>query len=88
MGTRITAIIEILKSNFHKRTIVNFTVNLIEAVSYSLTEEVRSNLRKIVQDVEKRYSPWETRNLWEHIKIDQFFTALIIKGLHPKDTLR
>ena len=88
-NTNLTAIIEILKSNFHKRTIVNFTVNLIEAVSYTLTEEeTKNNPRKIVQDVEKLYSRWETRNLWEHMTIDQFFTALIIKGLHPKDTLR
>jgi hypothetical protein len=59
---------------------VNFTVNLIEAVSYTLTEEeTKNNPRKIVQEVEKLY-----------MTIDQFFTALmiIIKGLHPKDTLR
>ena len=88
-NTNLTAIIEILKNNFHKRTIVNFTVNLIEAVSYTLTEEeTKNNPRKIIQDVEKLYSRWETRNLWEHMTIDQFFTALIIKGLHPKDTLR
>ena len=88
-NTNLTAIIEILKNNFHKRTIVNFTVNLIEAVSYTLTEEeTKNNPRKIVQDVEKLYSRWETRNLWTHMTIDQFFTALIMKGLHPKDTLR
>ena len=88
-NTNLSAIIEILRNNFHKRTIVNFTVNLIEAVSYTLTEEeTKNNPRKIVQDVEKLYSRWETRNLWEHMTIDQFFTALIIKGLHPKDTLR
>jgi len=68
---------------------VNFTVNLIEAVSYTLTEEeTKNNPRKIVQDVEKLYSRWETRNLWTHMTIDHFFTALIIKGIHPKDTLR
>ena len=88
-NTNLSAIIEILRNNFHKRTIVNFTVNLIEAVSYTLTEEeTKNNPRKIVQDVEKINSRWETRNLWEHMTIDQFFTALIIKGLHPKDTLR
>lgn len=64
-NTNLTAIIEILKSNFHKRTIMNFTVNLIEAVAYTLTEEeTKNNPRKIVQDVEKLYSRWETRNLW------------------------
>ena len=52
-NTNLTAIIEILKKKFHKRTIVNFTDNLIEAVSYSLTEEeTKNNPRKIVQDVE------------------------------------
>jgi len=52
-NTNLTAIIEILKKNVHKRTIVNFTDNLIEAVSYSLTEEeTKNNPRKIVQDVE------------------------------------
>ena len=45
-NTNFTAIIEILKSNFHKRTIMNFTVNLIEAVAYTLLKR----RRKIIQE--------------------------------------
>ena len=82
----LTAIIEILKSNFHKRSVANFPVNL---VSHNLSEEAtRNNPKKIVEDVEKIYSKWVMKNLFDYMNIDQYFPALVIKGLHYYSTIR
>ena len=75
----LTAIIEILKSNFHKRSMANFAVNL--------QETTRNNPKKIVEDVEKIYSKWVMK-LFDYMNIDQYFPALVIKGLHYNSTIR
>ena len=85
----LTAIIEILKCNFHKRSMANFAVNLLEAMSHNLTEEeTRNNPKKIVEDIEKIYSKWVMKNLFDYMNMDQFFSALVIKGLHYNSTIR
>jgi len=85
----LCGILEILKANFHKRGFVNFTISLIETLSYNLSEEdTKNNPKKAVQDTEKLYSRWLKRDMWTSMTQDLFFTSVLIKSLHPNVSFR
>ena len=85
----LCGILEILKANFHKRGFVNFTISLIETLSYNLSEEdTKNNPKKAVQDTEKLYSRWLKRDMWTSMTQDLFFTSVLIKSMHPNVAFR
>jgi hypothetical protein len=69
---------------YNKKNLVTFGTSLIELMQWSLTEEETLNhLPKAVQDINGFLSVWVRNNLWEKMTLDSFFTAVLLKGLHP-----
>jgi hypothetical protein len=67
---------------------VGFTNNLIEAMSWSMSaQDSAANPLAGVQHVQKMYSNWERKGMWEELTKDQFWTAILIRGIHPSTPL-
>ena len=88
-GNSFPGIMQILYDRYHKKTFVGFTNSLIEAMSWTLSEnDTNKSPQKGVSEVEQMFALWERRNLWEQMTKDIFWTAILLKGLHPKAVFR
>jgi hypothetical protein len=88
-SNNLPGIVEILFDRYLKKTFVSFTNSLIEAMSWSLSpSESLSNPLLGVQQVQKLYSTWERKGMWEELTKDQFWTAILIRGIHSSAPLR
>jgi len=88
-ANNLPGIVEILYDRYLKKTFVSFTNSLIEAMSVSLTAaESVSNPMAGVQQVQKMYSTWERKGMWDELTKDQFWTAILIRSIHPSAPIR
>ena len=85
----LPGIIEILYDRYQKRSFVSFTNSLIEALNWRLTEqETLKDPSKGVSEVQQMYAMWERKDLWKQLTKDQFFSVVLIRGLHQGSALR
>jgi hypothetical protein len=85
----LTGIVEILFERYQKKSFVSFTNALIDAMNWKLSEEdTLKNPSKGVSEVQQIYASWERKELWKQLTKDQFFTCILMKGLHPSVPFR
>ena len=88
-ANNLPGIVEILFDRYLKKTFVSFTNSLIEAMSWTMSaQDSVSSPMTGVQQVQKLYSTWERKGMWEELTKDQFWTAILIRGIHPSAPLR
>jgi hypothetical protein len=88
-ANNLPGIVEILFDRYLKKTFVGFTNSLIEAMSWNMSaQDSVSSPMTGVQQVQKLYSTWERKGMWEELTKDQFWTAILIRGIHPSAPLR
>ena len=51
-------------------------------------EDTQKNPSKGVSEVQQIYANWERKELWKQLTKDQFFTCILMKGLHPNVSFR
>ena len=79
----------IIHDRFHKRSFVTFNNYLLEAMNFSLSEADTINApMKAVAKVQQWYFNWESHNLWEQMTPDSFWTAVLLRSLHPQAPIR
>jgi len=85
----LTGIVEILFERYQKKSFVSFTNSLIDAMNWKLSEEdTLKNPSKGVSEVQQLYAIWERKELWVQLTKDQFFSVILMKGLHPSVPFR
>mmetsp|Transcript_12495 Transcript_12495/g.17090 ORF Transcript_12495/g.17090 Transcript_12495/m.17090 type:complete len:305 (+) Transcript_12495:247-1161(+) len=85
----LSGIIEILYDRYQKKSFVSFTNALIDAMNWRLSEEdTMKNPSKGVSEVQQLYAMWERKDLWNQLTKDQFFSVILMKGLHPSVAFR
>jgi Cu/Ag efflux protein CusF len=88
-ANNLPGMLEILFDRYLKKTFVGFTNSLIEAMSWTMSaQDSVSSPMTGVQQVQKLYSTWERKGMWEELTKDQFWTAILIRGIHPSAPLR
>ena len=88
-GNNLTGVIEILFDIYMKRTFVGFTNHLVSAMTWQMSEqECSTNPMRGLQQVQKMYSVWERKGMWEQFSKDQFWTAVFLRGIPPSAPLR
>jgi hypothetical protein len=85
----LPGVLYLIYDSYRKKTFVTFASSLLEAMSWSLSEEdTNENPVLGTQQVFKIYSSWVNRGLWAQMSMDIFFTTILIRGLHPNSKLR
>ena len=85
----LSGILEILYDRYQKKSFVGFTNSLIDAMNWKMSEEdTQKNPSKGVSEVQQIYANWERKELWKQLTKDQFFTCILMKGLHPNVSFR
>jgi len=85
----LCGIICIMHERFHKRSFVTFNNNLLDAMGFHLSEaDTKSNPMKAVTAVQQMMYNWESRDLWSQMSPDSFFSAVLLRSLHPSAPLR
>jgi len=86
-SNNLTGIMEILYDRYQRKTFVSFTINLMDILGWSLSDEDSlQNPAKGVTEVQQMLSRWRNREMEKDLTTDNLFTALLIKGLSPKAT--
>ena len=86
-GNNLTGVLEILYDRYQRKTFVSFTINLMDILGWSLSDEDSlQNPAKGVTEVQQMLSRWRNREMEKELTTDNLFTALLIKGLSPKAT--
>jgi len=84
-NNNVSGVMEILYDRYQKKTFVSFTLNLMEAIGWSLSDDDSlSHPAKGVTEVQQLISKWRSRDMGKELNDDQLFTAILIKGLSPK----
>ena len=79
----------IMHDRFHKRSFVTFNNHLLDAMGFNLSEaDTKSNPMKAVAAVQQMMYNWESRDLWNQMSPDYFFSAVLLRSLHPGAPLR
>jgi hypothetical protein len=79
----------IMHDRFHKRSFVTFNNHLLDAMGFNLSEaDTKSNPMKAVAAVQQMMYNWESRDLWNQMSPDYFFSAVLLRSLHPNAPLR
>ena len=87
-SNNLTGVMEILYDRYQRKTFVSFTINLMDILGWSLSDEGSlQNPAKGVTEVQQMLSRWRNREMEKELTTDNLFTALLIKGLSPKATL-
>ena len=85
----LSGIGQILFDRFQKPSFVNFNNALIEALSVSLSpSDTKNDPLKAVHAVQQHIYSWQTRSLWDQMNPDLFWTAILLRSLHPSVPLR
>ena len=79
-----------MHERFHKRSFVTFNNNLLDAMGFHLSEpDTKSNpMKAAVAAVQQMMYNWESRDLWSQMSPDSFFSAVLLRSLHPSAPLR
>lgn len=86
-SNNLTGVMEILYDRYQRKTFVSFTINLMDILGWSLSDEDSlQNPAKGVTEVQQMLSRWRNREMEKELTTDNLFTALLIKGLSPKAT--
>ena len=86
-SNNLTGVMEILFDRYQRKTFVSFTINLMDILGWSLSDEdSMQNPAKGVTEVQQLLSRWRNREMEKELTTDNLFTALLIKGLSPKAT--
>ena len=84
-NNNLSGVMEILYDRYQKKTFVSFTLNLMDAIGWSLSDDDSiNNPAKGVNEVQQLVSKWRSRDMGKELTDDQLFTAILIKGLSPK----
>ncbi len=84
----LCGIICIMNDRFHKRSFVTFNNNLLDAMGFQLSEaNTKSNQMKAITAVQQMMYNWESRDLWTQMSPDSFFSAVLLRSLHPSALL-
>ena len=87
-SNNLTGVMEILYDRYQRKTFVSFTINLMDILGWSLSDDDSlQNPAKGVTEVQQMLSRWRNREMEKELTTDNLFTALLIKGLSPKATL-
>jgi len=79
----------IMHERFHKRSFVTFNNYLLDAMGFHLSEaDTKSSPMKAVTEVQKMMYNWESRDLWSQMSPDHFWSAVLLRSLHPAALLR
>lgn len=79
----------LISEHYLQKSFVSFTNTIIENMSFSISEDDSNrNPKKAAQYVQKLYYSWERKNMWNQFSKDQYFSAILIKGLHPRSPIR
>jgi hypothetical protein len=79
----------LLKNTYHRQNLVTFGTAVIDIMSWNLSkDDTANNLRKAITDMNEFLAVWLTQDLWKEMTMDQFFTAVLLKGLHHEDSFR
>lgn len=79
----------ILYDRFRKPSFVYFNNALIDAMNFTLSAyDTKHDPMKAVQEVQRHLYQWQSRSLWEQMSPDLFWTAILLRGLHPGVPLR
>lgn len=88
-GNHLPGLGRILYDRFHKPSFVYFNNALIDAMSFSLSaHDTKFDPMKGVQEVQGHLYQWQSRSLWDQMSPDLFWTAILLRGLHPSVPLR
>ena len=79
----------IMHERFHKRSFVTFNNYLLEAMGFHLSDnETKYTPMKAVAEVQKMMYNWESRDLWSQMSPDHFWSAVLLRSLHPTALIR
>jgi len=84
-SNNLSGIMEILYERYQKKTFVSFTINLMELLSWTMTDEDSLlNPAKGVTEVQQMLSRWRSRDMEKELTTDNLFVAVLIKAISPK----
>jgi hypothetical protein len=79
----------ILHERFHKRSFITFNNYLLEAMSFHLSEaDTKASPTKAITEVTQMMHLWDQRDLWAQMSPDYFFSAILLRSLHPATQTR
>ena len=79
----------LIHERFHKRSFVSFNNHLLDAMGFNLSEaDTRQAHMKAVTTVQQMIFHWDSRNLWTQMSPDYFWTAVLLRSLHPSVPIR
>lgn len=86
--SNLSGLVQNMMLKYFQPSFMTFQSSLLEALALKIEPVVlRSNPLKIVQDVGRIVSVWETLKFWEFMTPDMFFTTVLINAL-PEGTTR
>jgi len=87
--SHLPGLMQLLRDNYYKKSIVSFTNSLMDAMGWRLSEDdTIQNPVRGVNEVESLVHNWKSRDLWQQMTEDMFFTAILLNGLHPNVPFR
>lgn len=81
-SSNLSGLVQNMMSKYFKPSFVTFQQSLLEALSLRITEQgLKDDPVKIVQDVGRIISMWETLKFWDFMTPDMFFTTVLLNAL-------
>lgn len=86
----LPGMLQTLSDLYHKNTFVNFTLSLMKAMSWRLSEnQTMFDPSAGVEAVQKMKNDWDRKNMWDMMKSPDFFwTGILLMGLNSKVKFR